>query len=55
MFAKPPIAIGVTVGFGAAGDHDVGVAVLDRAERVADRVRARGAGGDGGVVRALAR
>ena len=41
--------------FGAAGDHDVGVAVLDRAERVADRVRARRAGRDGGVVRALAR
>ena len=37
-------------GLGAAGDHDVGVAVLDLAPRLADGVSRRGTGGDGGVV-----
>ena len=37
----------------AAGDHDVGVAVLDEAHGVAHRVGARGAGGDHRVIRAL--
>ena len=36
---------------GAAADHHVRITVLNRAERIADRVRARGAGGDGRVVR----
>ena len=40
-------------GFGAAGNHHIGVAVLDDAEGIADGVRAGGAGGGGGVVRAL--
>ena len=37
-------------GFGAAGDHGVGVAALDDAEGVADGVSAGGAGGGGGFV-----
>ena len=55
MFAKPPIAIGVTV----ASEPPV---IMTSASpywmvriRVADRVRARGARRDGGVVRSLAR
>ena len=39
--------------FGAAGDHDVGVAVLNDAVGIADGVRAGGAGSGGGCVRAL--
>src|SRR5690606_29117878 len=38
--------------FGAAGEHDVGIAVLDHPCRVADRVRAGRAGRDHRVVRA---
>ena len=41
--------------FGAAGDHGVGVAVLDQPEGIAHRVQAGGAGGRRGAVRALAR
>ncbi len=37
-------------GFGAAGDHGVGVAALDDAEGVADGVGGGGAGGGGGLV-----
>src|SRR5262249_18301758 len=38
---------------GAAGDHDVGVAVLDHAHRQADVVRRGRAGGHAGDVRSL--
>ena len=38
--------------FGAAGDHDVGIVVLNRLERVAHRVGGAGTGGGHGVVRA---
>ena len=38
---------------GAAGDHDVGIVVLDDAKRIADGVRAGGAGGGRGLVRSL--
>ncbi len=38
---------------GTAGDHRVGITVLDHAGRFADRVRARGAGGRAGQVGAL--
>ena len=41
-------------GFGAAADHDIGVAALDHLEGIADAVRAGGAGGGGGRVRPLA-
>ena len=37
-------------GFGATGDHGVGIAALDDAEGVADGVRGGGAGGRGGLV-----
>ena len=40
-------------GFGAAGDHDIGIAALDDTEGIADGVGAGGAGGSGGFVRAL--
>ena len=53
MLAKPPIAIGVTVASEPPVIIDVGVAVLDRAKGVADRVGARGAGRDRRVVRSL--
>ena len=36
--------------FGAAGQHDVGIVVLDHPRRVADRMRAGRAGGDDRVV-----
>src|SRR6185312_5998564 len=35
-------------GFGAAADHDIGIATLDDAEGIADGVGACGAGGGGG-------
>src|SRR5690606_41143773 len=38
-------------GFGAARDHDVGIAEYDEPGRVADGVRAGGTGGDDRVVR----
>ena len=41
MLAKPAMPIGVMRGFGAAGDHDVGIAVLDGLEGVADGVGRR--------------
>ena len=37
-------------GLGSAGDHGVRHAVADEVERLADRVRRGGAGGDGGEV-----
>jgi hypothetical protein len=37
---KPASPMRQIVGFRAARDHHVGVAVLDQARRVADRVRA---------------
>ena len=37
--------------FRAAGKHHIGIAVLDDPERIADRMRARCAGGHGGVIR----
>ena len=40
-------------GFGAAADHHVGIAVVDGAGAEADGVKAGGAGGDHGQVRAL--
>src|SRR5208282_411246 len=40
-------------GFGASGDHDVGIAVLDDAKGIADGVSAGGAGGGGGFVGAF--
>ena len=40
-------------GFRAAADHHVGIAVLDHAEGIADRVRAGGAGRRGGRIRTL--
>ncbi len=39
-------------GFGAAADHDVGIAAVDDAEGVADGVGGSGAGGGGGGIRA---
>src|SRR3569833_167219 len=38
---------------GAAGHHDVGLAHSDEPRRIPDRVRARGAGRRGGMVRTL--
>ena len=40
-------------GFGASGDHHVGIAVLNDAEGIADGMSAGGAGGRGGFVRTL--
>ena len=50
---KSADAHGSDGGFGAAGNHHVGVAVLDDARGIANGMRAGGAGGAGGLVRAL--
>ena len=50
MAANPPTPMRGDGGFGAAGDHGVGVAALDDAEGVADGVGGGGAGGGGGLV-----
>ncbi len=50
MAANPPTPMGGDGGFGASGDHGVGVAALNDAEGVADGVRGGGAGGGGGLV-----
>ncbi len=46
-------AHGRDAGFGAAADHDVGIAALNNPERIADGVGAGGAGRGRGGVRAL--
>ncbi len=50
MAAKPADAQRCDGGFGAAGDHGVGIAALDDAEGIANGVRRGGAGGCGGFV-----
>ena len=50
---KPPMAGRRDGGLGAAGDHDVGVAVFDHAAGIADAVGGGGAGGDHGEIRSL--
>ena len=54
MVAKPLMPMGVSGGLGAAGDHHVGLVVLDGLEGVADGVGGAGAGGGHGGVRARA-
>ena len=50
---KPPMPSGEIGGLRSAGDHDVGVAVLDEPRRLADAVVGGRARADGAEVRAL--
>src|SRR5208337_4434122 len=50
---ESPDAHGCDGGFGAAGDHHVGVVVLDDAEGIADGMGAGGAGRGRGLIRSL--
>ena len=52
---KSADAHGRDAGFGAAADHGIGVAALDEAERIADGMRAGGAGRRGRGIRTLSR
>ena len=53
MAANPPTDMRRDRGLGPAGDHHVGVAVLNHAHAIADGVRAGGAGRGGGRNRPL--